>query len=35
MELSPQINIIFGENGSGKTSLLEAIAVLAHGFRYW
>ncbi|MEO2281449.1 DNA replication/repair protein RecF [Pseudoalteromonas pernae] len=29
---SPQcINIIFGENGSGKTSLLEAIYFLSHG----
>ncbi|WP_028885672.1 DNA replication/repair protein RecF [Teredinibacter turnerae] len=25
------INLIFGENGSGKTSILEAISVLAHG----
>jgi len=25
------INLIHGENGSGKTSLLEAISVLAHG----
>ncbi len=28
---SPGINLIFGANGSGKTSLLEAISVLAHG----
>lgn len=25
------LNFIFGDNGSGKTSLLEAISVLAHG----
>ena len=25
------INIIYGENGSGKTSLLEAIYFLSHG----
>lgn len=25
------INLIYGKNGSGKTSLLEAISVLAHG----
>jgi DNA replication and repair protein RecF len=25
------LNLFFGENGSGKTSLLEAISVLAHG----
>ena len=28
---SPDINIIFGENGSGKSSLLEAIYFLSHG----
>ncbi len=28
---SPGINLIYGDNGSGKTSLLEAISVLAHG----
>ncbi len=28
---SPQINLIHGSNGSGKTSILEAISVLAHG----
>ena len=28
---SPQINLIHGPNGSGKTSILEAISVLAHG----
>jgi DNA replication and repair protein RecF len=28
---SSELNFIFGENGSGKTSLLEAISVLAHG----
>jgi DNA replication and repair protein RecF len=33
MELlcSPQFNLIYGENGSGKTSLLEAIHILALG----
>ena len=25
------VNIIYGENGSGKTSLLEAIYYLSHG----
>jgi DNA replication and repair protein RecF len=28
---SPQVNLIFGENGSGKTSILEAINSLALG----
>lgn len=28
---SPLVNVIHGENGSGKTSLLEAISYLAHG----
>jgi len=28
---SEGINLVFGKNGSGKTSLLEAISVLAHG----
>ncbi len=31
MQLSPGVNFIFGENGSGKTSVLEAISVLALG----
>jgi len=31
IELSPQLNIIYGHNGSGKTSLLEAISTLAQG----
>ena len=30
-ELHPDINLIFGENGSGKTSLLEAIQYLSSG----
>lgn len=35
LELSPSVNLIFGQNGSGKTSLLEAINYLssAHSFR--
>lgn len=28
---SPTLNFLYGVNGSGKTSLLEAISVLAHG----
>ncbi len=31
LQANPQFNIIYGENGSGKTSLLEAIYYLAHG----
>ena len=31
IEPSPTINVIFGENGSGKTSLLESIHLLATG----
>ena len=31
LEFRPGINLIYGENGSGKTSLLEAIYFLAHG----
>ncbi|MCG8416283.1 MAG: DNA replication/repair protein RecF [Pseudomonadales bacterium] len=31
MELAPSLNLIHGENGSGKTSLLEAVHVLATG----
>lgn len=27
----PQINVVFGQNGAGKSSLLEAMSVLAHG----
>ena len=30
-ELHPDINLIFGENGSGKTSILEAIQYLSSG----
>jgi len=35
LEFNPQFNLICGDNGSGKTSLLEAIYVLsqAHSFR--
>jgi DNA replication and repair protein RecF len=31
IELQPQLNILVGENGHGKTNLLEAAAVLASG----
>ncbi|TFH75519.1 DNA replication/repair protein RecF [Gammaproteobacteria bacterium LSUCC0112] len=31
LELNPRFNLFFGENGSGKTSLLEAIHVLSVG----
>lgn len=31
LEPSPGINLVLGENGAGKTSLLEAIHVLAYG----
>ncbi|MBE0370025.1 DNA replication/repair protein RecF [Pseudoalteromonas aurantia] len=31
LEPSPDINVIIGANGSGKTSLLEAIYFLSHG----
>jgi DNA replication and repair protein RecF len=31
IELSDQVNIVFGDNGSGKTTILEAINVLAIG----
>lgn len=30
-ELSPQVTVFYGENGSGKTSLLEAIYILCRG----
>ena len=30
-EPSPEVNVIIGENGSGKSSLLEAIYFLSHG----
>ena len=35
LDLDPRLNLISGANGSGKTSLLEAIYVLcqAHSFR--
>ena len=28
---SPGINLIWGENGSGKTSVLEAVYILSNG----
>lgn len=31
LELCPQVNVVYGENGSGKSSTLEAIYYLAHG----
>jgi DNA replication and repair protein RecF len=31
IELNPGINLIFGENGSGKTSILEAVQYLSSG----
>ena len=33
VELEPQpgFNLVTGDNGSGKTSLLEALHLLAHG----
>lgn len=31
LHLSPQFNFLVGDNGSGKTSLLEAIYMLGHG----
>ncbi len=30
LEFSPGVNLIFGNNGQGKTNLLESIALLAH-----
>ncbi len=34
IELDPSFNLIFGQNASGKTSLLEAIAYLGRGRSY-
>ncbi len=31
LTLSPFVNVFYGENGSGKTSLLEALTLLGHG----
>lgn len=31
IELSPQLNIFYGDNGSGKTSLLEAMSAISLG----
>ena len=30
-DFSPGINIIWGENGSGKTSIIEAVHILSNG----
>ncbi len=34
LEFSPFLNLVYGDNGSGKTSLLEAIATLARGHSF-
>ena len=34
IKLDPRFNLIFGQNASGKTSLLEAIAYLGRGRSY-
>src|SRR6187402_476717 len=31
LEFSPELNLIVGENGAGKTSILEAIFLLGRG----
>lgn len=31
LQLHPQVNLFYGQNGAGKTSVLEAIALLARG----
>ena len=31
LEFSPELNLIAGENGAGKTSILEAIFLLGRG----
>lgn len=31
LDLSPRVNLFYGENGSGKTSLLEGLCLLGHG----
>ena len=30
VEFSPEINLIYGNNGSGKTNILEAISVISN-----
>lgn len=34
LDLDPSLNLVFGENGSGKTSLLESVHFLATGRSY-
>ncbi|HEY4593974.1 MAG TPA: AAA family ATPase, partial [Thermoanaerobaculia bacterium] len=31
IELDPQVTVLIGENGSGKTTVVEALASLSHG----
>lgn len=31
IKVNPHVNIVYGSNGSGKTSILEVISLLAHG----
>ena len=34
LELNPGFNLLYGKNGSGKTSFLEAIYLLGHGYSF-
>ncbi|HQH26777.1 MAG TPA: AAA family ATPase, partial [Oligoflexia bacterium] len=31
ISFGPQVNLLTGQNGQGKTSLIEAVFVLSHG----